>query len=1068
MKRLIILTYFLLLTFTLSAQSLVDKYLDSARYYKNQSDYTQAIRYINKALHLKPTVLQRVQINDLLADIFVKKANYYKAIHFLQKAIINITLLKEEDTTVYRLLYDHYIKIADLYEEIGELNTAIDYYINALSVAYQWDNRQKVAEAYQYIAKNYHFQGVYDKALDNYLESISIFEEINDEKGLTESLVGVAKVYKSMGLLSKSIETYLKALELAKKNGDERTQVIITSDLAYLFYNLELYDIALQFSDYATQVSDTDYLYKVYNLLFKGKIYIKLENYELAEHYLKKALDLLTFKPNLPLMAEVYVTFGELYLNQGQLDKAYLFLTRSYTIYQKLKARQKQATVYSLLGKYYFLKKDYTRAKIYYTKAYDILKESKNIEQQREVLHQLAELYSKLGNYRKANEYLTMLASIQDSLLAYNQVNVLEKEQIRQQSLEKVRHITEKLETTKRYNVLLITLLAILVGILILVAFLVFSLLRKNKILEHQKRQIETQSKIIEKQYAIYKRLSLVASHTENSIFIFDTSGKILWVNRSFLRIYSSNKKFKSYKNRTIFELSTHPKIREIVNEAITYRKTVRYLNSHIIGGKKIWLQTTITPLIEQGRVTELIAIESDVTKYKEAEQQILQQKNELEQKNKLLEEYNRMLQQQKKELSKKNQELIQQQEELKANTEILQVTIKRLRQFSIILNEVDNIIYVLDLNGKLTWVNKAFTKATGFTLIEFTKNYKKSIIEFDRHSRVEEYFYDVLRTKRPVTYTAWLINKSGQKIWLQSSLTPIINSDGNIEYIVAIETDITRLKETEEKLALQHKEIRSSIEYASRIQEAILPMKIFLEAVFDKNYFIFNKPRDIVSGDFYWAKYHNGKIFFAVADATGHGIPGAFMSVLGIMALNLVISKLNDLRPNKFLSELKEAIIHLLHQRGKEDETRDSMDIALCVFDFKERVLEYAGAYIPLYLVREKSDTKEIVVKYYPADNTTIGYDEHPNVFTTHLIRLQPNDMIYITTDGYLDQFGGERNKKFKRKRFMNMIRDIFKLSVYDQQLVVRETFENWKGANFQVDDVLVFGLRIDENLFE
>ncbi len=1067
MKRLFFLTYFILLCFKLFSQSLSTIYIDSARLEVSKGSFSKAIGYINRALDFSPGYEENVAINDLLSSIFYKKGNYFKAIHYKYKAIVYLELLanRTNDTAYYDALYHHYIDLAALYEKIGELNTAIDYYLNALSAAYMLDNRNYVAEVFQYIAKNYHYQGDYEKALDNYQKSMDIFEETGNKEGILESLVGIAKVYKATGAVKKSIEVYLRALELARKLNKDDYSVIISSDLAYLFYNMNLYDVALKFSDYSSNLADSNNLVRVYNLLLKGKVNIKLGNYSIAEDLLDQALSILSINDNPVLRADVYSSLGDLYLAENDLDKAHGFILRSYNIYAKLKSYTRLARSYYQLGEYYSKTGDLNKAKVYYTRAEK--SKHKDMELVKSTLTGLAGVYERLGDYKKANELLRQLAEMQDSIIAYNQLSVLEKEKIKQEGLEKLTKVESELQETKRYNTILIVLLALLLFILLWVGILIRSLNKKNEQLIKQKKQIQQRNEIIKKQIVIYKRLSLVASHTENSIFIISPKGVIIWVNKSFLKLYGY-KSLSDVKGKTIFEISSFDKLQKIIVKTVSSHKPVRYLNKSVVNGRIIWVQTVITPIIRNDRVVEFIGIESDVTSYKLAMEKIQQQKKELMEKNELLKEYNKLLQEQKHQLARKNEELLLQQEELKSNTEILQVTIKRLRLYSIVLNEVNNIIYMLDVTGNVFWVNKAFTVLTGYNLVEFAKIFKKNITNFKNHSPIEEYFYEVLTSKKPVSFTSWLITKNNKKVWLQTSFTPIMQEDGDIEYVVVIETDITKLKETEEKLARQHKEIRSSIEYASRIQSAILPMPIFLEAIFANNYFIYNSPRDIVSGDFYWAKYVNGKILFAVADATGHGIPGAFMSILGIMALNLVFTRFDDTRPNKFLSELKDTVIHLLHQRGKSDETRDSMDIALCIFDFKQKTVDYSGAYIPLYLVRRKEQDNELVVKYYPADNTTIGYDEHENIFTAHRITLQEGDMIYITTDGYLDQFGGEKNKKFKRKRFMKLLKDIYDLPVSDQKLIVQETFEAWKGDNFQVDDVLVFGLKIDRNLID
>ena len=221
--------------------------------------------------------------------------------------------------------------------------------------------------------------------------------------------------------------------------------------------------------------------------------------------------------------------------------------------------------------------------------------------------------------------------------------------------------------------------------------------------------------------------------------------------------------------------------------------------------------------------------------------------------------------------------------------------------------------------------------------------------------------------------------------------------------------------------LEAQKEEIQSSIHYARRIQSATLPPKNKLEAIL-KDYFILYKPCDIVSGDFYWVAKVSSTIFFAAADCTGHGVPGSFMSMLGLSALNDIVKSLTKIRASVILDQLNVRIREALHQGDeREMDTHEGMDISLCILDIKTNILQFAGANNPLYLIRNNSLTE------IPADHIDIGsHTTEKEEFTNHELKCEPGDLIYLFTDGYADQFGGPSRKKYKSQKFKDFLLSI------------------------------------------
>ena len=264
------------------------------------------------------------------------------------------------------------------------------------------------------------------------------------------------------------------------------------------------------------------------------------------------------------------------------------------------------------------------------------------------------------------------------------------------------------------------------------------------------------------------------------------------------------------------------------------------------------------------------------------------------------------------------------------------------------------------------------------------------------------------------------------------------------------------KVKERTFEIESQKHEITSSIEYAGRIQMAMLPVEDHFRETFS-DYFLIFKPRDIVSGDFYWIGEDSKSIFFTVADCTGHGVPGAFMSTMGISTLNEIIANNRNLAANKVLNLLRKKTMTALHQTGKAGEAADGMDIAFCVLDKNRTKLQYSGAFNPLFLF-QGGEFKE-----YKADRMPIGIHYGREIpFTNYIINVAKGDTIYIFSDGYSSQFGGPEGSKFKKYNLRKLLSEIYYRPMIEQQNILLNEFERWKGNADQVDDVTVLGIRI------
>ena len=262
--------------------------------------------------------------------------------------------------------------------------------------------------------------------------------------------------------------------------------------------------------------------------------------------------------------------------------------------------------------------------------------------------------------------------------------------------------------------------------------------------------------------------------------------------------------------------------------------------------------------------------------------------------------------------------------------------------------------------------------------------------------------------------------------------------------------------EEQRDQISKQKQEITDSIIYAERIQQAILPPEDYCKSILPDHFILF-KPRDIVSGDYYWMSQKNNKTVVVAADCTGHGVPGAFMSMLGVAFLHEIVNTMDDVQAHLILNRLRYYVKKTLYQTRDDSQTKDGMDLALCIIDHEKNVLQYAGAYNSLYYLRDGE------LHQIKADRMPIGiHIKEKDTFTKHELELQSGDVFYIFSDGYVDQFGGEKGRKFKTKPFKRLLTQIHKEPMNIQKQKLDETIVEWQGDHNQVDDIIVIGFRI------
>lgn len=425
--------------------------------------------------------------------------------------------------------------------------------------------------------------------------------------------------------------------------------------------------------------------------------------------------------------------------------------------------------------------------------------------------------------------------------------------------------------------------------------------------------------------------------------------------------------------------------------------------------------------------------------------------------------------------LEAKNKEINLQKDEIAKQAEQLKKTNHELDKLSIVARETDNAVIIMDSKGNFEWINEGYTRITGYTYSELIIEVSSNIIGSNTPPEIAESINRCIENKTTISYELKTKTKDGRIIWLQTTLTPILDADRNITKLIAIDSDISDLKNTQQKIQEQkaeieeqNEQIRSSIRYAQTIQQAILPLNEDLTEFFD--IFTLYWPKDIVSGDFFWY-YHfvpeNSQVesyFISVLDCTGHGVPGAFMSVVGNSILNEIIKEKKIHKPSKILENLNINIKTALKQEQTQND--DGMDLLLCRIDVDKTYeqpgynLTFSGARRPLiYFDSQKSEIVSI-----RGDRKSVGgkrCDRQNIPFTDKEIQLKTDDVVYLSTDGVIHQHAPDR-AKFGSKRLIAILNKIGMLPLEEQKDILEKAISDHKKTEEQRDDITLIGFKI------
>jgi len=456
----------------------------------------------------------------------------------------------------------------------------------------------------------------------------------------------------------------------------------------------------------------------------------------------------------------------------------------------------------------------------------------------------------------------------------------------------------------------------------------------------------------------------------------------------------------------------------------------------------------------------------------KERTNEVVAQKNEILGKNEVLQQnmeelrtLNENVEEQKNIIAKTNLRLQLQATELSEKNTTLEQFNYQLKKYYTVLEQSPAAVLITDINGTIEYVNPFFTKLTGYTTDEVIGKNPRILKSKETPNEVFTDLWSTILSGKIWEGTITNRKKDKSLIVEKVIIAPIFDNNTIVNF-VAIKNDVTELIRAE-KLILEslettqkqkviiekaHKNIVNSINYGKTIQDALLTSKKLIDQYLSE-YFLLFKPKETVSGDFYYINKISDTLIFAVADCTGHGVSGGFMTMLGITYIHEIVRQTEISDANRVLSVLRDRFKNTFKTFGTEN--RNGMDINFCTVNLKTNVLQYAGAYNPLFIIRNGELTE------YEATRAPIGFYPVEIEFKNNEIQLYDNDLIYLFSDGYQDQLGGDNSRKFTKKQFKQKLIDVSSEPLSIQFQIIEDDLKNWQKERAQTDDITVLGLK-------
>lgn len=377
---------------------------------------------------------------------------------------------------------------------------------------------------------------------------------------------------------------------------------------------------------------------------------------------------------------------------------------------------------------------------------------------------------------------------------------------------------------------------------------------------------------------------------------------------------------------------------------------------------------------------------------------------------------------------------------------------------YEMLVQNVEDLIFTVDINGNFVFANDTFLSRTGYTKEELLGTDSTQVVAENCREEIQYFYRSHFMERKKSSYKELpIVTKSGKTIWIGQYVNTIFTpgTSNHIKGFISLARDITEIKKQQKLLSAQRDDITASISYAQRIQFKLLPNNRLFENNFNDHFIMFS-PKDIVSGDFYWLHKLEGKLVLVLGDCTGHGVPGAFMTLLGINLLNNIVLEAQLTEPGIILNELDKRLEEYFEIQGSS-KMPDGMELSICVIDDDNTEIAYACAGGRFLIHRNDGFTM------FKGNNEHIGDRKHSDFggYQTHYTQLSDSDILYLFTDGFQDQFGGPKNKKYSFRRLLDLLESNVNLALEDQRMMIEAEFDQWMSNQPQTDDVTVIGVQ-------
>ncbi len=1028
-------------------------FLPSLPIIAQSSSDTRQNQLIDSLFNVLKTAKDTTEVNTLnaLSKQYKSIANYEQALQYAKQA-----RQKAEKAGFKKGMADAANNVGVAYWSTADYDSALEHFLLAYKLYQQINYKKGMGNSLNNIGLIYWNQGNYEKTLEYYFKSLKIREEIEDKAGVGMSYSNIGNIYLGMGNNEKALDYYFKSLKINEEIGNKYMQGTCLNNIGVTYGNQQNQKKALEYHFKSLKINeeigDKKAIAQSYNNI--GLMNHHLGNYKDALDNHLKALRINKEIGNLQGTAITSNNIGNIYIDQGKFEDALFYNQASLMLCKKMGFKAGILDVYASLSNLFEKKGDYKSA-LEYHKLQTAIKDSMLNE---ESTRQIADMNFKYDSEKK-DKAIQLLNKEKET-----QASVAAAESIRQRGI-------------------LISILIVLFLVIVFTLFVYRSFKQKQRLSEE------------------LEKLSIVASETDNGVLICGPNGEIEWSNTGLTRLLGYTFEEMKKRGNTIAELSSNPDIKQVIQQSITNKKTSTYQVLNITkDGKERWIQSTLTPILDRNsNIKKLVIIDTDISERKKFEEQLSKQNEILEEK----------VKERTAELVRRNEEIEKMYNDIQVLSEIGQEITSTLNLEKVLDTVYKKVNSLMDATefGVGIYNPQKQSIDLNYYIYESKRmiNTSEMAVSMADKNRLSVWCVD---NKMPVfindiqneyhNYISNLDSYKGEgKLLLESVIClPLVVEDKLVGIIsvqspkknayshnhldilqtlasyIAIALDNARLyNNMEDEIKVRTKEIEKqktlvedknlkitdSINYALRIQQAILPSQQMISSILPDS-FIFFKPKDIVSGDFYWAyALDQHQILVAAVDCTGHGVPGAFMSIMGFNLLEQIVKEQKIHEPALILNELSSSVVRSLKQTDQVGSLKEGMDIALCKIDYRNYELEYAGAHNPLNLVRNGT------IAEVKANSRAIGISlANSTPFTNHKLQLEKGDCIYIFSDGYADQKGGPNNRKFFYQPFQQLLLDIHQQNMKEQEKSLERTIYAWKGEREQIDDMLVIGVRV------